>query len=88
MLARLEPPVEAEGLAVRAGLGVRVDFDLQLLVAEDLESLFADEPETLSPLGELLADEPLDAPDIVDTPGAGSLPIGEAGAVGHGGETE
>ena len=89
MAAGLQAPGEAEaaGLLGRR-LGVGVDGDLELLVAEDGEALLAHEAEAAAPVGELLADEALDAADVVDVPGARLLVVDEAGAVGDGVEAE
>ena len=86
--AGLEPPVQFEGLPVRGRFGFRVDGDLQLLVAEDIEGVFTDQFEALAPFGQVFPHETFDPTDVVDRPGARGLAVGEAGPMGHGIEPE
>jgi hypothetical protein len=80
--AGLEPPVQLEGLSVRRRFGFRVDGDLQLFVAEDIEGVFSDQLEALAPFGQVFPHETFDSSDVVDRPGAGGLAVGEAGPMG------
>ena len=88
MSAGLEAPVQLEGLAVARRFGLGIDGDLQLLVAEDVEGVLADQLEALAPFGQVLAHEAFDPADVVDRPRAGGLAVAEAGPVGHRVETE